>query len=97
SFIDKNFNNKQDPDEPTVGDAKILQDMGVNTLRAYHHLYHKEFFRKLYKEHGFYVMCGDLLGGYAVGSGAKWEEGTDYANPDQQQKMLASVRQMVEE
>jgi beta-glucuronidase len=54
-------------------------------------------FRKLYKEYGFHVLCGDLLGMYTVGSGAKWEEGTDYSNPDQQKNMLDSVRQMVEE
>ncbi len=57
------------------------KDMGANTLRAYHHLYNKELFRRLYKDYGFYVLCGDLLGGYAVDSGADWAEGTDYRNP----------------
>lgn len=97
SFIDKNGNNIQDPDEPTVGDGKILQDLGANTLRAYHHLYNKELFRRLYKQNGIHILCGDLLGAYAVGSGATWTEGTDYTNPKQQDTMLASVRQMVEE
>ncbi len=97
SFIDKNGNNVQDADEPVVGDGKIIQDLGVNTLRAYHHLYDKELFRRLYKQNGIHILCGDLLGAYAVGSGATWTEGTDYSNPKQQETMLAGVRKMVEE
>jgi beta-glucuronidase len=71
--------------------------LGANTLRAYHHLYNKALFRKLYKDHGLYILCGDLLGGYAVGSGASWANGTDYSNPQQQENMLKSVREMVTE
>jgi len=37
SFVDKNRNNRQDPDEPTVGDVRLLQELGCNTLRIYHH------------------------------------------------------------
>src|SRR5581483_3144041 len=97
SYIDLNGNNKRDDNEPIVGDAKIISDLGANTLRAYHHIYNKELFRKLYKEHGIYILCGDLLGGYAVGSGASWTDGTDYSNPTQQENMLKSVREMVTE
>lgn len=97
SYIDKNANNQRDPDEEVIGDGKIIRDLGVNTLRAYHHLYNKELFRKLYKEDGFMILCGDLLGGYAIGSGASWTQGTDYTDPGQQQKMLDGVRDMVEE
>lgn len=97
SYVDKNGNGVRDADEPVVGDAQLLKDMGANTLRAYHHLYDKELFRKLYKDYGLYVLCGDLLGGYAVDSGATWTEGTDYRNPAQQDRMLESVRKMVEE
>jgi hypothetical protein len=97
SYIDKNGNGVRDADEPVVGDAQLLKDMGVNTLRAYHHLYDKELFRRLYREYGFYVLCGDVLGGYAVDSGANWTQGTDYRNPAQQKKMLDGVRTMVEE
>ncbi|MCB4757651.1 MAG: hypothetical protein LHV69_11585, partial [Elusimicrobia bacterium] len=96
SYVDLNGNDQQDPDEPTVGDAKLLKDMGVNTIRAYHHIYDRELFRKLYKDYGFYVMCGDLFGTYGVGSGAKWEDGTDYSNPTQQENLLKGVREMVE-
>ena len=97
AYVDKNENGVRDPDEPIVGDAQLLKDMGANTLRAYHHLYSKELFRRLYKEYGFYILCGDLLGGYAVDSGATWAQGTDYSNPVQQQRMLDGVRKMVEE
>lgn len=97
SYLDNNNTNKREEDEPIVGDAALLKDLGVNTLRAYHHLYDKELFRKLHKDYGFYVLAGDLLGMYAVGSGAKWEEGTDYSNPKHQKNMLASVRTLVEE
>src|SRR5258706_8132384 len=97
SYIDKNGNGVRDPDEPVVGDVQLLKDMGGNTLRAYHHLYDKELFRKLYRDYGFYVLCGDVLGGYAVGSGATWAQGTNYRNPEQLQRMLDGVRQMVEE
>ncbi len=96
SYIDNNQNGSQDPDEPVIGDAQLLKDMGVNTIRAYHHLYDKELFRKLYKDYGFHIMCGDLLGMYGVGSGAKWEDGTDYTNVTQQETMLKGVREMVE-
>lgn len=97
SFIDRNGNCKKDSNEPVVGDGKILKNLGVNTIRAYHHLYNKDLFRTLYKTHGIYILCGDLLGGYAVGSGATWAEGTDYANVQQQETMLASVERMVME
>ncbi len=97
SFIDKNGNGKQDANEPSIGDGKLLKDLGVNTLRAYHHLYDKEFMRKLYADFGLRILCGDLLGAYAVDSGATWQAGTDYADPKQQETMLAGVRKMVEE
>jgi beta-glucuronidase len=97
SYVDKNQNGVRDADEPVIGDAQLLKDLGANTLRAYHHLYNKELFRRLYKDYGLYVLCGDLLGGYAVDSGATWAEGTDYKNDAQQRHMLASVRKMVEE
>lgn len=97
SYVDTNGNGERDANEPVVGDAKLLKDLGVNTLRAYHHIYDKELFRKLHKEYGFYVLAGNLLGGYAVDSGATWTAGTDYKNKAQQKKMLESVRRFVED
>ncbi len=97
SYVDKNLNNKQDKDEPIIGDAKLMKDMGVNTLRLYHHCYNKKLFRKLYIEYGFHVIMGDFLGVYATGSGANWDAGTDYSDPEQRENMKNSVKEMVEE
>lgn len=37
SWVDSNTNNTQDAGEATVGDFYLLQKMGVNTIRIYHH------------------------------------------------------------
>jgi hypothetical protein len=95
SWVDKNRNDKQDSNEPVVGDWKLLQDMGANTLRLYHHAYNKALLTDAYENYGISVIVGDFLGAYTVGSGADWYAGTDYSNPDQQQKMMESVRDMV--
>jgi len=97
AFVDKNGNNKQDKDEPSVGDFKLLKDMGVNTIRIYHQPFaiDKELLRKLYNDYGIMVVMGDFFGKYAIGSGAEWSEGTDYTNPLHQKNMLESVKKMV--
>ncbi len=99
SFVDKNRNNIQDNDEPAVGDFKLMQEMGVNTIRLYHHplKVNKEILRDLYQKFGIRVIMGDFLGKYAIGSGASWYPGTDYNNPEHKKKMLESVTQMVNE
>jgi hypothetical protein len=96
SWVDENRNGSQDGSEKTVGDFKLLQDMGVNTVRLYHHGFNKGLLDDLYKTYGIRVMMGDFLGAYTVGSGADWYAGTDYDNADQKKKMLDSVREMVE-
>ncbi len=35
-WLDKNGNNTQDADEPSVGDFALMQEMGANTIRYYH-------------------------------------------------------------
>lgn len=95
SWVDANRNNEQDPDEKIVGDLALLKEMGVNTLRLYHHASNKQLLRDMFAQYGIRVMMGDLLGMYNVGSGASWEEGTDYRNPQQRANMMESVRQMV--
>ena len=97
AWVDKNKNNRQDPDEKAVGDFQLMKEMGVNTIRLYHHAANKEILRKLYKDSKMNVIMGDMLGMYAAGSGAAWYEGTDYTNPKHQENMKNSVRQMVEE
>ncbi|HOD11974.1 MAG TPA: glycoside hydrolase family 2 TIM barrel-domain containing protein [Candidatus Omnitrophota bacterium] len=99
SWVDKNRNNKQDSDEPVVGDFQLLKEMGVNAIRIYKQPYNadKELLRKLYNDYGIMVIMGDFLGKYALGSGASWFEGTDYDNPEHKKNMMESVRKMVEE
>lgn len=97
AWVDKNFDNVQDPfgDEPVVGDFQLMKEMGVNTIRLYHHASNKELLKELYENYGIMVMMGDFLGAYAIGSGASWHEGTDYANPEHRKSMMESVRSMV--
>ncbi|MFA5088060.1 MAG: glycoside hydrolase family 2 TIM barrel-domain containing protein [Candidatus Omnitrophota bacterium] len=97
SWVDANFNNKRDDNEPVVGDFQLLKNMGANTIREYHQPFQRDkaALREMYRRFGFRVMMGDYLGKYTLGSGASWREGTDYANPEHQKNMLESVKRMV--
>ncbi|MCX5693607.1 MAG: tetratricopeptide repeat protein [Candidatus Omnitrophica bacterium] len=99
AFVDRNRNNVQDVEEVPLGDFKLMQDMGVNTIRLYHHplKINKELIRDMYETYGIRVVMGDFLGKYAIGSGASWNPGTDYNNQEQKKKMIESVTQMVKE
>ncbi len=99
SWVDQNRNNVRDADEPIVGDFELMKQMGVNTLRIYHHPFkpNKELLRKMYDRFGFRVIMGDFVGKYTHGSGATWLEGADYDNPEHRKNMLESVKQMVME
>ena len=99
AFVDKNRNNQQDEDEPNVGDFFLMKEMGINTIRLYHHPYSvkKEILRDLYNNYGIRVIMGDFLGKYALGSGAPWNPGTDYRNEEHKKNMLDSVLKMVKE
>jgi beta-glucuronidase len=97
SWVDKNWNNIQDPDEKPVGDFQLIKEMGCNTIRFYHHASNKKLLKDLYDRFGIMVIMGDLLGAYTIGSGASWYEGTDYLNPEHRKNMMESVRKMVEE
>ncbi len=99
SWVDANHNNKQDPDEPVVGDFQLMKEMGVNTIREYHQPFkpNKELLREMHEKYGFRVILGDFLGKYTLGSGATWFEGTDYENPLHRRNMMDSVRRMVME
>ena len=97
SWVDKNKNNLQDNNENIVGDFKLMREMGVNAIRLYYQPFplDKKIMRELYEEYGIYVMLGDFLGKYALGSGADWEEGTDCDNSLHKKNMLESVKNMV--
>jgi len=99
AFVDKNKNNIQDANEPVVGDFKLMQDMGVNTIRLYHHpqKINKEVLKDMYETYGIRVIMGDFLGKYAIGSGAPWNPGTDYNNEEHKKNMMESVLNMVKE
>lgn len=96
AWVDTNRNNKQDRNEPVVGDFALLKDMGANTIRIYHHTPNEPLIADLYKTYGIMALMGDLLGAYTVGSGADWYTGTDYTDKQQQANMIASAMQMVE-
>lgn len=97
AWVDKNFNNIQDSDEPVVGDFQLMKEMGANTLRIYHQPMEpdKKLLRELFEKYGIRVIMGDFLGKYTLGSGASWSDGTDYENPEHQKNMMASVAKMV--
>ncbi|MFC1546600.1 glycoside hydrolase family 2 TIM barrel-domain containing protein [bacterium] len=95
AWVDKNNNNIKDKNEEPAGDFVLLKEMGVNTIRLYHHAQDKNILRDLYMKYGIMCMIGDLLGMYTVGSGALWEQGTDYTNTEHCRNMMASVEEMV--
>jgi beta-glucuronidase len=119
SWVDKNFNNVQDIDEPAVGDWQLLKDMGVNTIRVYQmpsrderirdlyndknlkltfdHPPNKEIFRELTERYGIRVIIGHFFGEWTIGSGADWDTGVDYADPQQRRNLLKNIQVMVEE
>lgn len=98
SWVDTNGNEIRDPDEKIVGDFQLMKEMGVNVIRLYQqpHTLDKEVLKQLCENYGIYVAIGDFFGKYAIGSGATWEEGTDYDNPQHIKNMLASVKKMVD-
>ena len=106
AWVDSNRNNICDFDEPAIGDFQLLKDMGCNAIRFYHYAgldkktyqpeeYNKELLRKLYVQYGIRIIMGDFFGAYTIGSGATWEAGTDYTDPEQRANMKEVVRQMV--
>ena len=55
----------------------------------------QQLLRQLYTKYGIMTAMGDLLGSYTVNSGAAWQAGTDYTDPQQRAYMLKSVEEMV--
>jgi len=98
AWVDQNKNNIQDDNEPTVGDFKIMKDMGANTIRVYEQpnfKINKKLMNEMFANYGIRVILGNFLGKYAIGSGASWSEGTDYDNPEHKKNMMEDVRKMV--
>ena len=92
-------------DEPAIGDFQLMKDMGVNAIRFFvpttkESTYdpaslNKPLLRDMHDRYGIHMIAGDFLGAYTVGSGASWQEGTDYTNPEQRARMKEVVRQKV--
>lgn len=97
-WCDLDGDNFQNIDEDPVGDFALLKAMGCNTIRIYHsENVNKELLRDLYRTYGIRVIMGNFFGAYTKGSGADWQEGTDYTNELQKIKMKSSIRKMVGE
>ncbi|MCP4649653.1 MAG: hypothetical protein GY853_06185 [PVC group bacterium] len=106
SWVDRNNNNIQDFNEPTVGDFQLLKELGCNSIRLFHSAgddnitydpgeLDKTILRDLYNTYGIRVILGDFLGAYTIGSGADWSVGTDYTDPQQRENMKNVVRDLV--
>lgn len=79
-------------------DNNLLGDIyrnDANIALQYDHPVNKELLRSLYSNYHIMVIMGNFLGSWTVGSGASWEEGTDYTNPEQCEKIKKSVKAMV--
>ncbi|HTL71572.1 MAG TPA: hypothetical protein VL404_09815 [Candidatus Eisenbacteria bacterium] len=79
-------------DNPILGD---LYKKDPSTKLQFDHPVNKPLLRRLYSEFGIRVIMGNFLGSWTIGSGASWEEGTDYANPAHREAIKRSVRAMV--
>ena len=64
---------------------------------TYAHPPNKEIFRDLYERYGIMVIVGHFFGEWTIGSGATWEKGTDFTDPQQRKNLLTGIRVMVEE
>ncbi len=99
-WVDANRNDRQDDGEPVTSDGQLMKDAGINTIKFYlidselpsfNHL----LMRKMYHDSGIRAIVGNFLGAYCNGSGATWEQGTDYTNRKQRENMKASVSNLV--
>jgi len=104
-LIDAPYEAWIDDGRKPVGDFQLLKEMGINTIRLYvpnsskttydPAMINKPLLRDMYKTFGIRAIMGDFLGAYTIGSGASWDEGTDYTDPQQREKMKAVVRAKV--
>lgn len=104
SWVDANRNNRRDPDEKPIGDFELMRQMGVNTIRLYQNAdglkydpdeFDKSVLRDMYETYGIRAIMGNFLGAYTIGSGAVWEDGTDYTDEEQKTNMKNHVRDYV--
>jgi len=77
---------------PSLGD---IYKRNPSTRLQYDHEPNRALLRYLHETFGIRVVIGHYLGSWTIGSGASWEEGTDYNNPVHRQNIKTSVRAMV--
>ncbi len=106
TWVDANGNNKQDANEPAVGDFELMKRMGVNAIRLYRSgeqleydptFFNKKVLRDMHAKYGISVIMGEFLGAYTIGSGANWEDGTDYTDPVQLENMRSLITAYVKD
>lgn len=105
AYVDQNQNGMFDNGEVNTGDFQLLKDMGCNAIRMFHvpsgpgqyapHHLNKPLLRTMTQEYGIYVIMGDFLGAYTVGTSASWDEGVDYTNPVHLSEMKSIIHDMV--
>lgn len=77
---------------PVLGD---IYKNNPSTALQYDHPVNKDLLLKLYKDYGIMVIMGNFIGSWTIGSGASWEEGTDYNNPRHRENIKKAVKAMV--
>lgn len=79
-------------------DDPRIMPLYINQGRlTFGHPPNKDIFRDLYHNYGIMVIVGHFFGEWTIGSGAKWENGTDFTDPDQRKNLLTGIQVMVEE
>jgi beta-glucuronidase len=72
--------------------------MGCNVIRVFNTIpFNGKLLDDLYSAYGIRVLICDPLGAYTVHSGARWDVGTDYTDPDQLKAMRKSVEETVKQ
>ena len=79
-------------DQPMLGDIYKTND---STALQFDHAPNKNLLRKLYRDDGIRVILGNFMGSWTIGSGATWDEGTDYTNPVHRENIKRSVKAMI--
>jgi len=97
TWVDANRNGEQDSDETAVGDFRLMEELGCNVIRILDNQeLNLDLLRNMNKEHGIYVMLMNPVGAYTVNSGASWDQGTDYRDPEQCKRMMEALQKTVE-
>lgn len=79
-------------DNPILGN---IYKTDPSTQLQFDHPVNKPLLRRLYNDYGIRIIMGNFLGSWTIGSGASWEEGTDYTNPVHRENIKKSVKAMI--